>query len=132
LPPPAVDGAGAGEQDGGNDRPRLALVQQQQDVGAQAKLGVASLAVEIPEGIAVAWTKRDTTRHGLASEVLRLVVAPFTLDQAFLPFKTSCNRWYHCHVREELSSRRSGTFASVASGWSGDAENDSSSDRDQK
>jgi hypothetical protein len=60
----------------------------QQDVGTQAVLRVCATAVEAQQALAVAAAERDTTGHGLASKVLRLVVAPFTLDQAAFPFKT--------------------------------------------
>src|SRR5262249_5073502 len=80
TPAPAVDGTGAGEEHRGDERPRVALVQQQEDVGAQALLRVGGTAAEIQQGIAVAGTKRDTEWHGLASEVSRLVLhrSPWT------------------------------------------------------
>src|SRR5262249_58874878 len=62
---PAGDGVGRGEQHGGDDGPGVALGQQQDDVGAEADLGVGVGAVVVEEGVAVVGREGDTG-HGSA------------------------------------------------------------------
>src|SRR5262249_43301626 len=76
APLPAGDGAAGAEQDGGDGGPGMAGGQQQDDVGAQAELGVGVRAVAIQQGIAFIGRQLDTELHGLAPVVKRVVVHP--------------------------------------------------------
>src|SRR5262249_41067832 len=71
---PAGDGASGAEQNGGDNGPGVARGQEQDEVGAQAQLGVEVRAVAVQEGIAFIGRQLDTTRHGLVLGVNRLVV----------------------------------------------------------
>jgi hypothetical protein len=51
--PPAVDGAAAAEEDCLDVRPRAALGQQQEDVGAEAGFGLGLLAVDLEQFVAL-------------------------------------------------------------------------------
>src|SRR5436190_3370295 len=79
---PAVDGGTAGEEDGGDDGPGDAGVEQQENVRPLTLL-VTGRRLEMPQqGLAFARPKRDTAIHGLDSRVVG-VVTP-TLTQAIL------------------------------------------------
>ena len=61
---PAVDGAGATEQQGDDGRPGVAVVQEQEDVGAEADLGVGVLAISVEQRLALPGVEGDATGHG--------------------------------------------------------------------
>ena len=67
---PAGDGAGAGVQDGGDGVPGVAVVQEQEDVGAVGDRGSRGLAIQMQEGLAFLRGEGDSRRHGLVSEVM--------------------------------------------------------------
>ena len=71
---PAGDGTGAGEQGGGDGAPGEAVSQQQEDVGAACDPRVGVVAVQVQQGLAFIGTQRDSTGHGLVSEVSWLVL----------------------------------------------------------
>src|SRR5262249_17419567 len=87
APLPAGDGAAGAEQDGGDGRPGVAGGQQQDDMGAQAELGVRVGAVAIQEGMAFLGRQLDTEVHGLAPLVKRLAGHPSPEGQAVSHYK---------------------------------------------
>jgi hypothetical protein len=78
---PAGDGAGAGEQDGGDGAPGAPLgQQQQQQVGTAADSWCVRVAVQKQQDLAFIGRQRDSTGPGLVSEVSWLVSYHFTLE----------------------------------------------------
>ena len=63
---PAVDGAAAAEQQRGDGDPGLAVVQEQEDMGAEADLGVGVLAIAVEECGPLLGVEVDAALHGCA------------------------------------------------------------------
>lgn len=81
---PAGDGAAAAKQDGADQHPGRAFGQQQDDVGAQAHLGVGGAAEVVEQDLAFPGCQGNTVLHGLASVVMRLL--PSTAYHRAKPF----------------------------------------------
>jgi hypothetical protein len=79
---PAVDGPAATEQHRGDDGPGVSVVQEQEDVGAEADLGVGVLAVAVEEGCALCGAQVDAARHGSAGVVRDEMLHPFLRSRA--------------------------------------------------
>jgi hypothetical protein len=67
---PAVDGAGATEQEHGDGGPGVAVGQEQQDVGPESDLGVGVLAVSVEQRLALLGVEGDAAGHGCEFRVL--------------------------------------------------------------
>ena len=65
---PAVDRAAAGEEHGGDGRPGVAVVEQEEDVGPQPLLVGSGGPGEVRQGLAVGAAKGDGASHGLGPE----------------------------------------------------------------
>ena len=86
---PAVDGAGAAEQHGGDGRPGVAVGQEQEDVGAEADLGVGVLAISVEQRLALPGVEGHAAGHGASTEVrielvYSIVQAPSTFPVAWI------------------------------------------------
>ena len=63
---PSVDGPAAAEQGGGDGGPGVPVAQEQEDVGAEADLGVGVLAVTGEQALTLLGTQFDAACHGCA------------------------------------------------------------------
>jgi hypothetical protein len=61
---PAVDGAGAAEEHGGDLLPGEAIGQQQQDMGAESDLGAGILAISVEQRLVLPGVEVHAARHG--------------------------------------------------------------------
>jgi hypothetical protein len=61
---PAVDGAAAAEQQGGDGDPGVAVVQEEEDMGVEADLGVMVLAIAVQECGPLLGAEVDAALHG--------------------------------------------------------------------
>ena len=61
---PSINGSAAAEQERRDRRPSVAIVQQQEDVGAEANLGVGVLAISIEQRLALPGVEGHATSHG--------------------------------------------------------------------
>ena len=61
---PSINGSGAAEQERCDSQPGVTIGQQQEDVGAEANLGVGVLAISIEQRLALPGVEGHATSHG--------------------------------------------------------------------
>ena len=88
--PPAVDGAAAGEEHGGDGRPGVAVVEQEEDVGPEALLVGAGAPGEVRQDLAAGAAKSDSAIHGLGPRENGVVTPLFGPSHAFSPAQLHC------------------------------------------
>src|SRR5512135_1576268 len=60
---PAVDGAGAAEEQGLDGVPGVALAQQEEDMGAEAEFGIGVLAIDVEQFVVLLGGQRERLGH---------------------------------------------------------------------
>ncbi len=74
---PSVDGSTATEQDGGDGNPGVAVVQEQEDMGSEADLGVVVLAIAVEEFGPLLGIEVDAAFHGCVGVSSERLILPF-------------------------------------------------------